>query len=138
MILLYLILSLQKPTFSQKMSQAELEKAANCVACRFIWENISDNLNSYQSKINNLKTDVIVLPEMFTTGFTMEPEKVAEQMNGQTISWMKENSKSLDCAICGSIVIKENNKYFNKHWFEFILKFLVHFNSAHLHSYKEK
>ena len=79
-----------------------------------IWENISDNLNSYQSKINNLKTDVIVLPEMFNTGFTMNSENLSEEMGGITIKWMKDNSKKLDVAICGSLIIKEDGCYYNR------------------------
>jgi predicted amidohydrolase len=79
-----------------------------------VWENISENLKLYQEKINNIQSDVIVLPEMFTTGFTMNPTYLAEEMNGLTVNWMRENSKRLDSAICGSIIIKEKNKYYNR------------------------
>lgn len=79
-----------------------------------IWENVSENLKSYQSKIDNLKSDIIILPEMFTTGFTMNPEKLSEEMSGETISWMKMNSERLNSVICGSIIVKENEKYYNR------------------------
>lgn len=79
-----------------------------------IWEKVSDNLKLYQEKIENLSSDVIILPEMFSTGFTMNPEPLAESMDGLTVNWMKENSKNLNSAICGSIIIKEDGKYYNR------------------------
>lgn len=79
-----------------------------------VWENISENLKIYQDKINKIESDVIILPEMFTTGFTMSPENLAEDMNGLTVNWMKENSEKLNSAICGSIIIKENNNFYNR------------------------
>jgi omega-amidase len=79
-----------------------------------IWENISENLKEYESKIEKINSDIIILPEMFSTGFTMEPQKVAEEMDGRTVNWMKENSKKINSAICGSIIIKENNNYYNR------------------------
>lgn len=81
-----------------------------------IWENSSENRLSIQEKINSISqyVDLIVLPEMFTSGFTMNPEKVAETMQGETISWLKEVAKSKNCAITGSLVIEENNNYYNR------------------------
>lgn len=81
-----------------------------------LWENPSKNRASVQEKINAISqyVDLIVLPEMFTSGFTMNPEKVAETMQGETISWLKEVAKSKNCAITGSLVIEENNNYYNR------------------------
>ncbi len=56
---------------------------------------------------------------MFTTGFTMNPYKVAETMNGETVLWLKELAKEMDCAITGSLIIKEDKKYFNRLVFVF-------------------
>ena len=54
-----------------------------------IWENPQANLEKYAEMIANSEdTDVIVFPEMFTTGFSMEPEKLKETMNGQSIVWI--------------------------------------------------
>lgn len=79
------------------------------------WEDKESNLKNYQSKIDNIEfTDLIILPEMFNTGFTMEPEPHAETMSGKTITWMKENAIKRDMAICGSLIIKENDKYYNR------------------------
>lgn len=59
-------------------------------------------------------TDLIVLPEMFTTGFSMSPEKLAEKPNGLTINWMRSWAARLNAAIVGSLIIKENKHYFNR------------------------
>ena len=55
------------------------------------WEDKSANLRQFEAKINAIseKTEVIVLPEMFSTGFSMQPEKMAETMDGETVWWMK-------------------------------------------------
>lgn len=53
------------------------------------------------------QTDLIVLPEMFTTGFTMAPETVAEPMSGPTLAWLREQASTLGAALCGSVVIED-------------------------------
>lgn len=60
------------------------------------------------------EVDLIVLPEMFSSGFTMNPKAVAETMNGETIAWLQHLAKAKDCAITGSLVIEENGKYYNR------------------------
>lgn len=60
------------------------------------------------------EVDLIVLPEMFSSGFTMNPKAVAETMNGETIAWLQHLAKAKDCAITGSLVIVENGKYYNR------------------------
>lgn len=81
-----------------------------------VWENPEQNIAFFESKINALpnNTDLVVLPEMFTTGFTMHPENVAETMQGNAVTWMKRIAKKNDFAITGSIVIKDNEEYFNR------------------------
>lgn len=100
-----------------------------------VWENISENLKIYQDKINNIESDVIILPEMFTTGFTMNPENLAEDMNGLTVNWMKENSEKLNSAICGSIIIKENNKFYNRFIWVNPDGTIYHYDKKHLFSF---
>ena len=80
------------------------------------WESIDSNLRGFQSKIKNLKdeTDLIVLPEMFSTGFTMNSEILAEQMNGRTVETMKNWAKEKNCAVTGSIIIEERKNYYNR------------------------
>lgn len=81
-----------------------------------VWENPSKNLAFFEEKINLLpkNIDLVVLPEMFTTGFTMNPEKIAEKMEGISVSWMKKMAKKHQIAIVGSLVLEENNKYYNR------------------------
>jgi omega-amidase len=80
-----------------------------------IWEDRLSNLENYQNKINQIEsTDLIVLPEMFTTGFSMNPKDISETMNGETVQWMKDNASKMNSAVCGSIIIEEDDKYFNR------------------------
>ena len=80
------------------------------------WENPKANRNYFEEKINALteNVDLIVLPEMFTTGFTMKPEVVFETMEGKTVSWLLSLAKAKNSAITGSLVIKENDNFFNR------------------------
>ena len=61
-----------------------------------------------------IEADILFLPEMFSTGFTMNAELVAETMNGPTIKWMKDWSSKLGLLLGGSLVINENGKFFNR------------------------
>jgi omega-amidase len=81
-----------------------------------IWENPTANRKQFSKIIHDLESDVdlIVLPEMFTSGFTMNPKNVAEKMEGDSISWMKQIAGERNAAIIGSLVIKEGNNYFNR------------------------
>ena len=80
------------------------------------WKNPKSNIESFKKLINNYqkKTDLFVLPEMFTTGFTMNPKDVAETMNGETIKSLKKLSKLKRAAICGSLIIKQGRCYYNR------------------------
>jgi omega-amidase len=80
------------------------------------WENPQQNRIFFEEKIKALDTDVdlIVLPEMFTTGFTMHPEKVAEKMEGLSVSWMQKIAQEKQTALCGSLVISENGAFYNR------------------------
>lgn len=80
-----------------------------------IWHNPNKNQDIISKIIKSkTKVDLWILPEMFSTGFTMEPEKIAETMKGITIKWMKNISKKINSSIMGSIVIKEKNKFYNR------------------------
>lgn len=80
-----------------------------------VWENPQKNLAFFEEKIKQLEQiDLVVLPEMFTTGFTMNPENVAETMNGISVSWMQKIALKKQLAITGSLVIIENDKFYNR------------------------
>ncbi len=80
------------------------------------WENKAANLQMLEEKINGLyqKTEIVVLPEMFSTGFSMKPEQFAETMEGSTVEWMKRLSASNRVIITGSLIIKEAGNYYNR------------------------
>lgn len=80
------------------------------------WENKDKNLEMFSQKIESIseETDLIILPEMFTTGFSMRPELFAETMSGNTIIWMKEKAKEKNCVITGSFIYEDNGKHFNR------------------------
>ncbi|MBC5834977.1 nitrilase family protein [Flavobacterium sp. F372] len=104
------------------------------IQTNIIWENPSENRKKSEEKINALKesVDLIVLPEMFTTGFTMHPNLVAETMDGATILWLKEIAKAKNCAITGSLVITENDNFYNRMVFVFPNGEIQHYDKKHL------
>jgi predicted amidohydrolase len=80
------------------------------------WENIDKNLSNLALRLTSLrlKTDLIVLPEMFNTGFTMNVEKCSETMSGPTMQWMHEQAIKYECVVTGSLIIEEGGNYFNR------------------------
>jgi omega-amidase len=86
------------------------------IQTNLFWENKQANLRMLEDKINSIpeKTEIVVLPEMFSTGFSMNAEVLAEPMDGKTISWMQEMSAKNGIVLTGSIIIKEDDKYFNR------------------------
>lgn len=81
-----------------------------------VWENPQLNRVHFTNKIDSISdvVDVIILPEMFTSGFTMNAEKVAETMFGETVVWMQELALKKQTAIMGSVVISEKSNYYNR------------------------
>ncbi len=80
------------------------------------WEDKAANLQMLEQKINSIKdkTEIVVLPEMFSTGFSMNPGKLAETMDGETLQWMKRVAIAKKVILTGSIIIKEGENYFNR------------------------
>ena len=80
-----------------------------------IWENIQANLEKYSEMLSEMgETDLIVFPEMFTTGFSMKPEKLKEKMDGPSVQWMKKTAARKDASVAGSLIIEDNGKIFNR------------------------
>jgi len=80
-----------------------------------IWENIQANLDKYSATIAGIEqTDLIIMPEMFTTGFSMNPEILKEKMDGNSIQWMKKMANEKDASVVGSLIIEDNGKIFNR------------------------
>ena len=80
------------------------------------WENVHVNISKIEQLFEKLpkNTDLIVLPEMFTSGFTMEPSPIAETMHGIAVTWMRKKAIEMKKAIAGSLVIKEGERYYNR------------------------
>lgn len=80
------------------------------------WENIDKNLQNLALRLSSIreKTDLIVLPEMFSTGFTMNAAALAEEMDGKTMKWMQQQAVRFQSVITGTIIIKENDKFYNR------------------------
>lgn len=79
------------------------------------WENKQANLSYLEEKLSEEETgDIIILPEMFNTGFSMNASKLAEPMNFNTYKWMAMQAKKCDALIVGSFIVKEGKKYFNR------------------------
>jgi predicted amidohydrolase len=80
------------------------------------WEDKEKNLAMFSQKISAIDepTDLIVLPEMFTTGFSMKPEGLSETMNGTTVNWMKQKAQEKNCVITGSFICVEGSNHYNR------------------------
>lgn len=86
------------------------------IQANLVWENPIQNRINFTEKIEGIadEVDLIVLPEMFTSGFTMQPKHVAEPMNGETITWLQQLAAKKQAAIMGSLVIEDNNTFYNR------------------------
>ncbi len=100
------------------------------------WENPTLNRNYFEEKINAIaeQVDLIVLPEMFTTGFTMNPSGVAETMQGKTVVGLQALAKAKNSAITGSLIITENNNFYNRLVFVFPSGEIQFYDKKHLFS----
>ncbi len=81
-----------------------------------IWEDKDANLAQYEQFIEGIteKKEVIVLPEMFSTGFSMNTDTMAETMDGPSVQWMKDMARKHRCILTGSLIIKEDDKVYNR------------------------
>jgi len=98
------------------------------------WENPEENRTYLERIINSMveSVDLIVLPEMFSTGFTMNPKAIAESMNGDTVLWLKTIAESRNCAVTGSLVIEENGNFYNRLLFIFPTGEIKTYDKRHL------
>lgn len=84
--------------------------------CQLHWEDREKNLKQFESLIKSIReeTELIILPEMFTTGFSMNPKKVVEPANGPTLKWMQQMAREKNAVLCGSVAVKDRENYFNR------------------------
>ena len=74
------------------------------------WQDKTYNLAHFEEAIDSIvgETDIIILPEMFSTGFSMKPEKLAEDLDGKSVAWMKQMAQKSGAVVCGSLIIHGN------------------------------
>lgn len=103
------------------------------------WEDAAANCAHFTQLINGItETDLIVLPEMFATGFTMNPATVAETMQGTTVAWMVATARAKNAAITGSLVIEESGHYYNRLLFVYPDGEIKTYNKRHLFTYADE
>ncbi|SHE97276.1 amidohydrolase [Flavisolibacter ginsengisoli] len=80
------------------------------------WEDKASNLSMLSEKIAGVKasTHLVVLPEMFTTGFSMKPEQLAENMEGDTLAWMQQTARDNKVILTGSMIAEQEGNYYNR------------------------
>lgn len=93
-----------------------MELTVAIVQANLIWEDASANHHLLQQHLQSLEgpVDLIVLPEMWSTGFTMQAKALAEPMEGPSMSWMHTIAQERDCAVTGSLIIQEEGRYLNR------------------------
>lgn len=86
------------------------------IQSNLFWEDKTANLQQFEEKINSIqnRTELVILPEMFSTGFSMKPQELAETMDGLSISWMRKMAMQKKIILTGSLMIKEDGKFYNR------------------------
>jgi predicted amidohydrolase len=107
------------------------------IQSHLFWEDKNKNLDQFSEKISALpkETQVVILPEMFSTGFSMMPEQFAETMNGTTVAWMKDMAMKHRKIITGSIMIEEDGHYYNRLIWMLPNGQSYHYDKRHLFGY---
>ncbi len=101
------------------------------------WEDKSANLRMLEEKINGIreKTNIVVLPEMFSTGFSMNAASLAEKMDGETVAWMKGIASAKKIILTGSLIIEDQGQYFNRLLWVLPNGQTGHYDKRHLFGY---
>ena len=112
--------------------------SVNIIQTSLAWESITGNLNHISDLISQCgKTDIIVLPEMFTTGFSMDTD-LAEPMDGWAVKWMKKQAADRQCVLAGSLMIKEEGHFYNRFVWMQPDGQSQHYDKRHLFSYADE
>jgi predicted amidohydrolase len=99
-----------------------------------VWKNKSANFEQIETQCDAVQADLFLLPEMFSTGFCMEAENVADR-NLETLTWMKSFAKSKEAAVAGSVSVEENGSFYNRFYFVFPDGSFEYYDKRHLFSY---
>lgn len=109
---------------------------ATIIQCDLKWEDKSANLAHLSSLLDSAapESGIVVLPEMFTTAFSMNPSALAESMDGPAVSWMMDKAAAGGYAICGSLIIGDEGKFYNRMLFVTPDGHVTFYDKRHLHS----
>ena len=99
-----------------------------------IWKNKEANFQLIEQELSSVEADLFLLPEMFSTGFCMEADEVADR-NLETLTWMKSFAKRKNSAVAGSVSVEENGKFYNRFYFVFPDESFEYYDKRHLFSY---
>ncbi len=96
------------------MNQQEL--SVTLIQSDIVWEDKATNLKHYEAKIEGIKERkcIVILPEMFSTGFSMNAKELAELMDGPTVRWMAQQAAKHKIILTGSLIIEEDNCFYNR------------------------
>lgn len=86
------------------------------VQADLVWENIDANLDLMETMLagKSRELDLILLPETFSTGFTMQSDKFAEEEGGKALGWMIRMAREKQCYLSGSIIVREGDRIYNR------------------------
>ena len=104
------------------------------------WQSKEANLNRYSELISGLKgkTDLVIFPETFTTGFSMDVPELAEEMNGPTVTWMKDQAAKLDVSVVASLLCRDGEKLYNRFVWARPNGTVEHYDKRHLFSFAKE
>lgn len=103
------------------------------------WENADLNRKHYENLLRDISgTDLILLPEMFSTGFSMNAKPLAENMQGNSVAWMKKTAAEKNAVIAGSLIIEDNGNYYNRLIWAEPDGSIMHYDKRHLFSLAEE
>lgn len=107
------------------------------VQAGLLWEDPERNREKFDGIFQDMApdTDLVILPEMFTSGFTMHPERVYELQDGETVNWMIASAKKYDLAIAGSVVIRDQGHFRNRFLFVHPDGKVDHYDKRHAFTY---
>lgn len=107
------------------------------IQAKLVWEDHAANLAQFQARIDQVPAGVklIVLPEMFSTGFSMHPSRLAQTMDGPAVAWMLDRSRETQADIAGSLIIEVDGNYYNRLIWAKPDGSTVHYDKKHLFRY---
>jgi omega-amidase len=114
-----------------------MQLTISTIQTNLFWEDVEANLQMFTQKMQLVpaETELVILPEMFSTGFSMQPNKLAETMYGNTIQWMQKMAIQHKKIITGSVIIKEQNNFYNRLIWMLPNGSFGYYNKRHLFAY---